>query len=109
MCHVCKSSQKWGQGLFSKTKNFARTKTIFFFTGTKTKTRHAGTKTIFYMVDFALKFFKRCCNNLLILLWILLKFNDKILFIEILLIIIAHDLLSNGGGLQNWSWRLGEC
>jgi len=26
MCHVYKSSQKWGQRLFKKTKNFAGTK-----------------------------------------------------------------------------------
>jgi len=31
MCRVCKSSQKWGQGLFLKTTNFARTKNKFFF------------------------------------------------------------------------------
>jgi len=31
MCHVYKSSQKWGQGLFLKTKNFAGTKNNFFF------------------------------------------------------------------------------
>jgi len=31
MCHVCKSSQKWGQGLFLKTKKFAGTKNKFFF------------------------------------------------------------------------------
>jgi len=31
MCHVCKSSQKWGQGLFLKTKFFAGPKTKFLF------------------------------------------------------------------------------
>jgi len=40
MCHVCKSSQKWGQGPKPKRDIFARTKTTIFFTETKTKTRH---------------------------------------------------------------------
>jgi len=48
MCHVCKSSQKWGQGLFSKTKKFAGTKNNFFLQGLKSKRDiFAGTKTIF--------------------------------------------------------------
>jgi len=43
MCHMCKSSQKWGSGTKTKTKHICKdqnqqTKT----TGTKTKTRHIG-------------------------------------------------------------------
>jgi len=36
MCHVCKSSQKWGRDYFKKQKILQGPKTIFFFTGTKT-------------------------------------------------------------------------
>jgi len=48
--HKCaKSSVKWGQGLFSKTKNFVGMNFIFFFyQGPKSKLAiFAGTKSIF--------------------------------------------------------------
>jgi len=49
MCHVYKSSQKWGQGLFLKNKKFCRDqKQFFFFTGPKLKRGiFAGTSAIF--------------------------------------------------------------
>jgi hypothetical protein len=63
MCHVCKTSQKWGQGLFSKTIFCRDQKLQKKITGTKTKTRHICRDQNHILAFMRIKFANYQVNN----------------------------------------------